>query len=333
MKFFLLFVILSSAVYSDIGIITKHNGTFGEINRDQDILKTSLNFSIFSNDIVNTKNNTILQIDFIDKTNVRITENSRLVIDDFIFDPYKNENNKIGMRVSMGTVRYTSGLITKANSRQTNINSPSANITVRGTDFHVSVDEAGQTLVVLVPNEKNYVGQIDVSNSAGTITLIQPYSATYVTNYNTLASEPVSITLMAIDPRITFDSLITNELMISPPENILKQQNKSSEESEKEENEIITQLRTLISNSIDENFNTNDNQKQNKNQIKNFIIEKEMDAFIFLIKETEEKHIVKIKESIDANLQLNITHDLIKSNLKRGVAPENGNTINIIQRR
>ncbi len=52
----------------------------------------------------------------------------------------------------MGTIRYTSGQIAKNNPQQVNVKTPTASIAVRGTDFTMTVDEAGQSLVVLVPS-------------------------------------------------------------------------------------------------------------------------------------------------------------------------------------
>ena len=62
----------------------------------------------------------------------------------------------------MGTVRYASGQIAKANPQQVGIQTPTATIAVRGTDFSMTVDEVGQSLVMLVPSCKDEIGRAHV---------------------------------------------------------------------------------------------------------------------------------------------------------------------------
>ncbi len=72
-------------------------------------------------------------------------------MDDFVYDGGGKTKGKLGLRVALGTVRYTSGKIAKGNGKGVNIRTPTATIAVRGTDFVMSVDEAGRSTVVLVP--------------------------------------------------------------------------------------------------------------------------------------------------------------------------------------
>ena len=53
-----------------------------------------------------------MQIDFIDETRVDITEHSRLLIDEFVYDPGAGKAS-LGLKASLGTVRYASGQIAK----------------------------------------------------------------------------------------------------------------------------------------------------------------------------------------------------------------------------
>ena len=164
-------------------------------------------------------------ITFRDSSKVRITENSKLVIDEFVFDPKQSDAGKMAMKVTMGTVRFASGQIEKANSQNVAIRTPTATIAVRGTDFTMTVDEAGQSLVVLLPSCKDpkdvktyeleenrcKVGVIEVSNSAGTVILDQAFHGTYVNSTSAMPTAPVIIN--------TIESKINNNLIIvKPPE-------------------------------------------------------------------------------------------------------------------
>jgi hypothetical protein len=90
-------------------------------------------------------------ITFEDDTRVQVNENSRLVIDDFVYDP-KTKAGKLGAKIALGTVRYASGQIAKNSPQNVALNTPTATISVRGTDFTASVDELGQSTVILLPS-------------------------------------------------------------------------------------------------------------------------------------------------------------------------------------
>lgn len=156
------------------------------------------------NDTVTTTSQGKFRITFVDSTTVNITENSRLVIDDFVFDGGGRSKGKLGLRVALGTVRYASGSIAHGNPKGVNIRTPTATIGVRGTDFVMSVDEAGRTTVVLVPNcfdDKDITkinfdcpsGAIDVITSAGVVTMDKPFQATVVENSFAPPAPPVTI--------------------------------------------------------------------------------------------------------------------------------------------
>ena len=112
-------------------------------------------------------------ITFQDETKVQINEGSRLVIDDFVYDPKKPAAGKLALNMASGTVRYASGAIAKNDPSRVALNTPSATIAVRGTDFSATVDELGQSTIILLPScptgFKNIetdckVGIIDVYN-------------------------------------------------------------------------------------------------------------------------------------------------------------------------
>lgn len=183
-------------------------------------------------------------ITFKDDTKVKVTENSRLLIDDFVFDPKKSDAGKLAFKIGMGTVRYASGQIAKANPQQVGIQTPTATIAVRGTDFSMTVDEAGQSLVLLVPSCKDEkdvkqyelqentckVGKIEVTNLAGTVVLDEAFQATYIQSATIAPSPPTNVN--------TIESKIGNNLIIVKPIEIqrsVKEAGKTKQEKELEE--------------------------------------------------------------------------------------------------
>ena len=154
------------------------------------------------------------ELTFEDKTTVKLTEHSKMIIDDFVYDPKKG-SGKLALNMAMGTARYASGQIAKNNPQQVAIKPPTASIAVRGTDFSMTVDELGRSLIMLLPScdAKGCVtGAIEVSNLAGVVLLDVPYQATLVTS---LSSAPSAPTVVKID-----QANINNMLIISKPPEI-----------------------------------------------------------------------------------------------------------------
>lgn len=151
------------------------------------------------------------KLQFEDDTTVNITEQSKLVIDDFVYDPKKG-SGKLAMKVVLGTARYASGQIAKTNPQNVNVQTPTATVAVRGTDFSMTVDELGRSLIMLLPScdKKSCVtGAIEVSTDAGSVFMDTAYQTTLVASRNTLPSKPV---VVVIDP-----ANINNLLIVSPP--------------------------------------------------------------------------------------------------------------------
>lgn len=222
---FLLFILLSISVpaYANIGSITEAKGA-GSIKRAAKTTPAARGSAIQKNDTVSTNSQGRFRILFLDKTTVNITENSRLVIDDFVYDDSNKSNGKLGLKLTLGTARYASGGIAKGNPRGVGIKTPTATIAVRGTDFVMSVDEAGRSTVVLVPecyNDKDITkinfdcpaGAIDVITAAGIVTMNQPFQATIVENSYAPPAPPVTInpSLKGMDNNIQISPLETDD--------------------------------------------------------------------------------------------------------------------------
>jgi hypothetical protein len=154
------------------------------------------------------------ELTFEDKTTVKLTEHSKMIIDDFVYDPKKG-TGKLAVNMAMGTARYASGQIAKNNPQQVSIKTPTATIAVRGTDFSMTVDELGRSLIMLLPScdAKGCVtGAIEVSNLSGVVILDVPYQATMVSSLSAPPSQPAVIKIDQAN--------INNMLIISKPPEI-----------------------------------------------------------------------------------------------------------------
>jgi hypothetical protein len=149
-----LLLTVASPSWAGIGTVSENKGTACEVERNKKKMSGVKGAEIESMDTYTT-GACVSNITFKDDTKVKVTENSRLLIDDFVFDPNKSDAGKLAIRVGMGTVRYASGQIAKNNPQQVNIKTPTAAVAVRGTDFTMTVDETGQSLVMLIPSCKD----------------------------------------------------------------------------------------------------------------------------------------------------------------------------------
>lgn len=232
---------MPTVVHAAVGRVSEQTGSTVEIRRGSNSIPSQQNTNIESMDTVLVGSRAGANITFRDNTRVSIKENSRLVIDSFVFDPNRSDAGRMAMRVTLGTVQYTSGQIARNNRQNLNIATPTATIAVRGTDMAMSVDETGRSFVVLLPScndprEINRyeilgnctVGVIDVITSAGSVTLTQPFTATYVTDANQQPLPPVRI-----EANI---ATISNDLALRKPENILAAEQRRNEARERDRN-------------------------------------------------------------------------------------------------
>jgi hypothetical protein len=178
--------------------VERGSDTFKEIEKE---------FDVESMDTVRTKDGRTA-IQFIDETRVDVTEHSKLVIDDFVYDP-NTKTGSLSLKASFGTIRYASGQIAKNSRQNVKIKTPTATVGVRGTDFSMTVDELGSSTIVLLPScNTNYVcvvGEISVASEVGMVIMNQAFQATVVPSPYATPMKPV---VLDLDERSILNLLI-----------------------------------------------------------------------------------------------------------------------------
>jgi hypothetical protein len=210
-----LLIFLPLVAQAQVGSITELRGN-GEIIRQDttDSLTAELELGIASFDDVRTGNGR-LAISFLDDSILRLTEHSKIVIDDFVFDPDPSQS-RLALNMASGTARFLTGALGRINRENISIRTPTAVIGIRGTDFTVTVDEIGRSLVILLPNEDGSAsGEITVETAASLVVLNQPFQATMTTVSEAAPTRPVVLANMTL-------GFIDNLLIISPPEEIVE---------------------------------------------------------------------------------------------------------------
>ena len=208
-KILLISSLFTTTVFADpIGDIIEQTG-LAALTRNQQDIDTYVDQEILLYDLLNTGNGR-LAIEFLDNSNLRLTEHSRVLIDEVIYDP-NPDKSKMVMRFAMGTARFTSGLSANMNKANINIQTPTAQIGIRGTDFTTTIDELGRSLIVLLPDANgDSSGEITVTNEGGEVVLTEAFQATMVSTISTPPVKPVTIQNVTV-------AQIDNLFIVAPP--------------------------------------------------------------------------------------------------------------------
>jgi hypothetical protein len=209
-----LLILFSIPVFTtEIGEISELRGN-GEITRvnSTDSFTAEIDSDIFSFDDVRTGNGR-LAIQFLDDSVVKLTEHSKLVIDEYIFDPDPSKS-KMALNMASGTARFISGAFGKIDKQNITINTPTATIGIRGTDFTTTVDELGRSLVILLPDENgDSSGEITVTTAAGVEILNEAFQATMVSAWEQPPTQAVTLSNITL-------GMIDNMLIVQRPQEV-----------------------------------------------------------------------------------------------------------------
>lgn len=217
----------------NIGGIFEQSGSVGKISRTTgETLQAELETDIVSMDEIETANGR-LKIKFVDNTQVSLTENTYIEINEYVFDPDPNKS-KMALNFVSGTARFATGGLGLVARQNIQIDTPTASIGIRGTDFTTTVDELGRSLVILLPDENCSdkvrleegcapSGSITVTNDGGTQILTEAYQAVMVSTFETIPTPPVKILNLNLD-------MIDNMFIVSEPKEIVEAEEEQADQ-------------------------------------------------------------------------------------------------------
>lgn len=203
-----------------IGDVAEQSGAVGNITRKNgEKFSATINADIASFDVVKTLNGR-LRIKFVDDTQVSMTEHTVVEINEYVYDPNPS-NSRMALNFAQGTARFATGKLGLVPKQNIAIKTPTASIGVRGTDFTMTVDELGRSLVILLPDagcnsvvdlEQGCLpsGSITVTNQGGTVILDEAYQAVMVSTAETAPTTPVVLENLDLN-------MIDNMFIVSQP--------------------------------------------------------------------------------------------------------------------
>ena len=174
-----------------VGNVTdKMGSTFNE--RDGKTEEVVAGYELQMADFLQTGEDGAMNVLFKDGTKVTLAPNTEFVIDEFSFDtdviPIKVA---MAIDINVGTFTYESGKVSTLGG-EVNINAGNATITVQGTAFSGTVTSTGEATITLLPDSNGVVGQVTVSNDAGSQTITNAYNSVTVVS-NDLTPTPPKI--------------------------------------------------------------------------------------------------------------------------------------------
>ncbi len=225
------------AFADDIGGIEEHKGS-GGITRSGETIITELGLGVQQLDHVETANGRLL-MKFLDDSVVRLTEHTEVTLTKYYYDPNKKADANMTMKFVAGTARFSTGKLGLVPVENIKIETPTATIGIRGTDFTTSVDELGRSLVILLPESECTIdgdcspsGEITVTNEGGVVTLTEAYQATMVSSISTIPTQPVILDNINLN-------MIDNMFIVSPPNEIEERENERSDGTGNTDNNIL----------------------------------------------------------------------------------------------
>ena len=222
---FIYFILALLNVYASIGKITFVNGTANILREEKNFI-AKLGDDILSKDIINTEENSKLQIIFNDKTVITIGNKSKFSINDYYYNENNSKESKLDMNFSNGFFKTITGKIGKINPSKFKLNTKSASIGIRGTQISMTTDAVAGDFIACTSGEISVTSNLtgtSVIVPSGNFTKIVPginptppeaYSSEQLNNLattpTTATEEKEEVTVSEAENKTSSDSSQTN---------------------------------------------------------------------------------------------------------------------------
>ncbi|MBX2833597.1 MAG: FecR domain-containing protein [Micavibrio sp.] len=158
---------------SPIGLVSEVSGDATVTHPDGTTSPVHLGTEIHQGDIVQTQSDGAVNITFTDESSFAISQDARVAIDEYVYDPSTQEGAQ-NFSVLKGLFVFTSGLVGRDDPDDVHINTPSGSIGIRGTIIAGDTDKGEITVVegaiVLRDfngNEMTLAGQFETAQFGG----------------------------------------------------------------------------------------------------------------------------------------------------------------------
>lgn len=162
---------------SPVGTIEELSGEARIIRADGTVETVQIGTPVYQGDVIETSGDGAVNIVFIDETSFAISENARMAIDEYVFDP-ATESGKQNFSVLRGVFVFTSGLIGRDDPDDVEIDTPVGSIGIRGTIIAGNIQPGGESEITVIE------GAIVIRNGVNEETLSLQFESVKLNGYD-----------------------------------------------------------------------------------------------------------------------------------------------------
>lgn len=157
------------SVAGEAGVVTFVSGSVSVLSPDGTTRMLYKGAPINPGDTAVTGKDGRVEVRFSDDAQVRLSPGSQFRVDEYVYKGKPDGEEKSIFSLLKGTLRTITGLIGKANRSAYAVNTPTATIGVRGTEYTATVDKGLHVSVMR--------GEISLDNKAGSFAVSEGQSA------------------------------------------------------------------------------------------------------------------------------------------------------------
>ncbi|PIW30789.1 MAG: hypothetical protein COW30_01300, partial [Rhodospirillales bacterium CG15_BIG_FIL_POST_REV_8_21_14_020_66_15] len=180
-----------------IGKIVTVNGKVEATHADGTKVVLKVGDPVYQGDVIETGPLGAVGMEFADESTFSLADNGRMVLDEMVYDP-QAQTGTFGASIVQGAFSFISGQIAKTGPDNMIISTPTATIGIRGTALAGrAAPEGAQSNFTILP-EGQFVGEVVISNNAGTVVLNQVGATVSIASINLAPPPPIIITAQQI---------------------------------------------------------------------------------------------------------------------------------------
>jgi hypothetical protein len=162
---------------SPVGEVREVSGKATVTHPDGTTETIAIGTKIYQGDIIETDAAGAVNIQFIDESSFAVSQNAKLAIDEYVFDP-ASQGGESNFSVLRGVFVFTSGLMGRDDPDDVHINTPVGSIGIRGTTIAGQINPNGECQITVVE------GAIVIQNGSGETTLSSEFETVHIKGFN-----------------------------------------------------------------------------------------------------------------------------------------------------
>ncbi|MBO22142.1 MAG: hypothetical protein CMM26_07215 [Rhodospirillaceae bacterium] len=227
--------IVEGAALESIGVVQNLGGSVRAVRANGMSVELKIGDPVFQGDVIETIGLGSVGLIFNDNSTISLSENGRMVLDEFVYDP-ATESGSSATSLVQGVFSFVSGKIAKSGDDAMSVTTPVATIGIRGTTVAGRAAQEGQENTIALLNDPDGgVGQITISNAAGSQVLSQAGQAVTLSSFTEPPPLPEILPPQLIQQQ--FGSAISQRPTQRSVDEQRREETRQAEQSQQQENQ------------------------------------------------------------------------------------------------